>query len=160
MIRRRHDKKKEWTRNILLIILAVGVVYIFFNLDIMRKGESVFSQTADKKLKFSGDLTRNDYGQGEFNRLLRFIKRHDSLIDSATIEVSGQDSYRKITNASQVIFEVRLRMSDGATIATPTRRTTRKELVTEILAKLNKDMKAYRQMIKDGKKVKSLVNTM
>jgi len=150
----------EWARNIFLVILAVVVVVIFFNLDIMHKGESVFSRTADKKIKFTGDLKYNAYTKREVERIIKFIKRHEKLIDTATIETSVQDKYKKLTGVSQIIFEVHLVMLNGATVSTPTRRTTRKKLVSSILTKLDKDMRAYKRLTIDGQKVKSLVNTM
>lgn len=160
MIAKRQDKKKEWARNIFLVILAVGVVVVFFNLDIMRKGESIFSRTADKKLKFTGDLVRKAYTSKEIDRLIRFIKRHNDLIETATIETSLQDTYKKVGPGSPLIFEVHMVMTDGVTISTPVRRTTRKELASDILMKLNKDIRAYKKLKKQGKKIKSLVNTM
>lgn len=160
MVTKHKQTKQEWAQSILLVLLAIGVVVVFFNLDIMRKGKSVFSMTAEKKIKFKGDLDRKDYTDREFDQLLKFIKRHDDLIDSATVEVSIQDSYKKVSGSSPMIFEVQLRMSDGATITTPTRRTTRKVLIPDILTKLAKDMRAYKKLIKEGKKVNSLVNTM
>lgn len=157
---RRRSKRIEKTRNTILVLLAVAMVVIFFNLDVMNKGESVFSRSADKKLKFMGDLSLRDFSDKEIDRILKFIKRNTTIIDRATVETSVQDTYKKITDKSQVIFEIHLTMVDGAKISTTTRRTTRKNLVSSILAKLKKDIGAYKQLIKEGKKVKSLVNTM
>jgi len=159
MIKRR-NKNSERVRNVILVLLAVGVVIIFFNLDIMQKGESVFSRTATNKLNFKGDLKRKAYSKKEVSRIIKYIKRHNKVIDTMTVETSIQDSYKKITSKSPIVFEVHMIMQGGATISTPTRRTTRKELVAEVLAKVNKDIKAYNKLIKEGKKVKSLVNTM
>lgn len=160
MMIKRKSKNSERVRNTILVLLAVGVVVVFFNLDIMRKGESMFSRTADKKLTFKGDLKRKAYSKKEVSRIIGYIKRHNEFIDTVTVETSIQDSYKKITSKSPIVFEVHLVMNDGATISTPTRRTTRKELVSDILTKISKDMRAYKKLIKEGKKVKSLVNTM
>ncbi len=160
MISRRRDKTGEHVRNFFLIILAVAGVFIFFNLDIIRKGESVFSKTADKKLNFTGQLKQNDYTAAEVKRLLAFIRRYDSRITGLTIQASAQDSYGKITATTEVLFEIKMVMRDGAEIAAPVRRAPRKTLVTAILEKLNKDMRAYNRLKKQGKKVDSLINTM
>ncbi|QJB55758.1 hypothetical protein [Pseudodesulfovibrio sp. zrk46] len=157
---KRKKQKSERVRNVLMILFALGVVVIFFNLDVMRKGESVFSRTADKKLRFTGDLKREAYSKSEVDRLVKYIKRYNDLIDTATVETTLQDPYKKVTGKSQMIFEVHLVMMDGTTISTPTRRITRTRLVDDILAKMSKDIRAYRKLLKDGKKVKSLVNTM
>ena len=158
-MRKRKNKTSERVRNIFLILLAVGVVVIFFNLDMIHKGESVFSKSADNKLNFTGDLKVKAYSKAEIERLVKYIKRHNEIIDTATVRTSVQDTSKKLTGKSQVTFEVNLIMKDGATISTPTRRSTRKELVSDILSKVNKDIRAYKKLIKEGKKVKSLVNT-
>ncbi len=49
---------------------------------------------------------------------------------------------------------------DGGRISTPTRRAARKNLISAILTKLNKDMRAYKRLKKKGQEVDSLVNTM
>ncbi|CCH49324.1 hypothetical protein [Pseudodesulfovibrio piezophilus] len=156
----RKNKNNEKIRNILLILFALAVMLVFFNLDIMRSGESVFSRTASKKLTFTGDLGRRDYSEEEVDALLRLIKRHTRIIDTTHIECSVQDRYKKLTDTSQILFEIHMVMQDGARISTPVRRTTRKHLVQDIIAKFNKDISAYKKLIKDGKKVNSLVNTM
>ncbi len=159
MIKKRKSKTSEHVRNVLMVLFAIGVVVIFFNLDVMRKGESIFSRTADKKLKFSGDMKRKEYTSPEVERLIKYIKRNNKIIESTTIETTVQDPYKKMTGSSQITFTVHMVMSDGSTISTPTRRSTRGKLVENILAKMNKDITAYKKMIKDGKKIKSLINT-
>lgn len=159
-IKRKRDKTKEHVRNFFLILLAVAVVFIFFNLDIIRTGESVFSKTADKKLKFTGQLKRKSYSENEVSRLLQFVKRYDKKIDSLTVKASAQDSYGEITANTEILFEIHMIMSDGGTISTPVRRARRSGLATDILKKLDKDMRAYLRLRKQGKKVDSLVNTM
>ena len=160
MYKKHRDKTREYGRNLFLILFAAGLVVIFFNLDVIRKGESVFSKSADKKLKFTGRLDQRDFTDGEVAQLLKFVKRHDEQIESLVIKTSAQDSYTKISNNTEILFEIATTMSDGSTIATPVRRARRKELVSEIRHKLNKDMRAYKHLKKQGKKVDSLVNTM
>ena len=153
-------QKNEWVRNLFLIILAVGVVVIFFNLDIMRHGESVFSKSAERKLNFRGDLKRTNYTQKEIARLLRYTKKYNAIFEKVFIEASAQDDYKKITASTEILFEIHITMTNGSTISTPVRRTKRKNLVPAIITKLNKDMRAYKDLQKKGKKIKSLVNTM
>jgi len=50
-------------------------------------------------------------------------------------------------------------MKDGTTISTSARRSTRGKLIPAVLTKLNKDIKAYKKLKKEGKKMKSLINT-
>lgn len=153
-------KQKEKVRNVLLVILALGMVVIFFNLDITNKGESVFSKTSSQKLRFSGDLKKNAYTKDEVSQLIRFISKYGEEIVQVKISTTLQDTYRKVTDRSQIIFEVSMIMDGGATINTPTKRSTRGELVEDILAKMHKDVTAYIQLKNKGKKIKSLVNTM
>lgn len=160
MIARHRDRRKEWVRNLFLVILAIAVVVIFFNLDIMRQGESLFSKSADKKLEFGGDLKRSDYTKEEISKLIRYTKKYNDIFGKVFIETSRQDSYKKISPKSKILFEVHIRMIDGTTISTPLRRSLRKELVSAILVKLEKDVGAYMDIQEKGKKIKSLVNTM
>ncbi|AMK10057.1 hypothetical protein [Pseudodesulfovibrio indicus] len=158
--KRRHSRTAEWTRNILLILAAAAVIFIFFNLDIVRKGESVFSQSADKKLKFAGELHRRDYVPKEVQRLLDYIKVRNKLIEEVRIEASPQDRYREIGPNTAILFEVHVTLSDDFTFSTPVRRTRRGELVTSVLAKLDKDIQAYLDLKKQGKNPSSMINTM
>jgi hypothetical protein len=154
------EKSRERTRNFLLVVLAVAVVVIFFNLDIIPKGESFFTRSAERKLEFTGDLARKQFSPKEIEELLAFIRRNGKLIDNLTIQTSLQDSYRAVGDTTQVLFEMRLALSDGGTISTPTRRSQRKRLVPAILDKLDKDVSAYRKLRQRGGEGQSLVNTM
>ena len=158
--RRRKDHTREQVRNVILILFAVVVVIIFFNLDTMRKGESVFSKSSDRKLRFAGKLDRKDYSASERDRLIAFIKRNDKDVSVLTIHTSVQDAYGKITGTTSILFEIRMEMSDGAVINTPVRRAERARLVAGVLVKLNKDMRTYRSLKEQGKDVNSLMNVM
>jgi hypothetical protein len=138
----------------------VGLIVAFFNLDIIKSGESIFSRSAERKLKFQGDLPRNAYTKAEIDRLLVFVRRNDELIESVTINATTQDSYKKVDESSPILFEMHLVLTDGGTISSPTRRTRRKVLVSGILDKLHKDVEAYRRIKKKDGKAQSLVNTM
>lgn len=155
---KRRRKQSERVRNVLMILVALAVVIIFFNLDLVRDGESVFSRSAENKLRFKGDLERRAYTKKERSQLISYIKRHGEAIESVTIMTTLDDSYSKVGPTSQVLHEITIVLTDGASIATPTRRIKRARLVSDILYKMKKDMKAYRGL--DGKKIKSLVNTM
>ncbi|BCS89170.1 hypothetical protein [Pseudodesulfovibrio sediminis] len=157
---KRHSKSTEWTKNFFLILLAGVVIWVFFSLDIIKKGESMFSNTASKKLKFSGNFTRKEYTDREVDRLLSYIKTRNKLLEEVKIQATTQDSYRKITPDTEILFEVHVTMDDGFTFTTPLRRSKRKRLVSGILTKLDKDVRAYLEMRKQGKKMKGLVNTM
>lgn len=141
-----------------MILVALAVVVIFFNLDLVRDGESVFSRSAENKLRFKGDLERRAYTKKERSQLIAYIKRHGEAIESVTIMTTLDDSYSKVGPTSQVLHEITIVLTDGASISTPTRRIKRARLLSDILYKMKKDMKAYRGL--DGKKIKSLVNTM
>ena len=160
MSKRRRSRAEEIARNIFFVAVAIIVVVIFFNLDIMRKGESLFSRTAATDIKFSGDLGRKDYTDKEIGRLRGYLKVRKKLVEEITIQTSAQDSYRKIGPGSEILFEVRVVMRDGFTFTTTLRRSSRKNLPLKILAKLDKDIQAYLTLKKQGKNPKTLINTM
>lgn len=156
---KKRSKTSERVRNILMILFALAVVVIFFNLDFVQKGESIFSRSASSKLRFAGDLSKQEYSDKEFERLRLFIERYGKKVESATIETTVESAYRKLGPKTQVLYEVHVVMESGSTISTPTRRVTRGKLVDDILFKMKKDFKAYLQLEEKGKKIKSLINT-
>lgn len=158
--KRRHNRTAEWTRNILLILVAAAVVFIFFNLDIVRKGESIFSHSADKKLQFAGELRRKDYAPKEVQRFLDYIKVRNKILTEVRIEASAQDRYREVGPDTPILFEIHVTMADGFTFSTPVRRSRRSDLATSVLAKLDKDIQAYLGLKKQGKNPSSMINTM
>lgn len=158
--RQSRDRSRERTRNFILVLLAVGMVVFFFNLDMVTEGESLFSRNPERKLSFAGDLDRKAFSVREVDRILTFIKRHDALIDTVVVQTSIQDSYRAVTASTELMFEIRVVMADGGTISAPTRRAVRGSLVPAILDKLDKDIRAYEKINKKSDKVKSLINTM
>lgn len=158
--RQSRDRSRERTRNFILVLLAVGMVVFFFNLDMVTEGESLFSRNPERKLSFSGDLDRKAFSAKEVERLMAFIKRHDATIESVVVQTSIQDRYRAVTDSTELMFEIRMVMIDGGTISAPTRRAVRGNLVTAILEKLDKDIQAYEKINKKSDKVKSLINTM
>jgi len=158
--RHSREKSREKTRNFLLVLLAAIVVAIFFNLDMLPQGETVFERTADRKLTFAGDLGRGDFTPAERERLMEFIRRHDSRLANVTIEITLQDPYRAVTDTTELIFSVRMAMADGGSVSAPTRRARRADIVSAVLDKLDKDIKAY-GVVDDGKgQGRSLINTM
>ncbi|MCJ2165634.1 MULTISPECIES: hypothetical protein [unclassified Pseudodesulfovibrio] len=158
--KKRNHKTMEQVRNILLVLLAAFVIFIFFNLDIVRKGESVFSNTSSKKLKFAGSMDRKDYTDTELERIRDYIKVRNKLFEEVKIEASPQDKYKEIAPTTEILFEVHVVMADGFKFTTPVRRTQRKDLSLTILAKLDKDVQAYIELKKQGKKPTSMINTM
>lgn len=158
--KRRISRTEEWTRNILLILLAIGIIAIFFNLDIVRKGESIFSNTANKKLQFSGDLKRGDYTEQERDKLLAYIKTRNKLFTEVKVEASPQDKYREVGPQSDILFEIHVTMADGTTFTSPVRRAPRQQLVMAVLQKLDKDVQAYLELKKQGKTPEKFINTM
>lgn len=161
MIVRHRDRRKEWVRNFFFIVIAIGTVVAFFNLDIIRnKSGSGLSKSAEQKLNFRGELDRKDFSSKELARLIKYTNQYNDIFKSVTIETSSQDTYKKITPTTEILFEVHIVMNDGTTLSTPLRRTQRKDLVPGIITKLVKDMRAYKAVQKEGTKVKSLINTM
>ena len=160
MSKRRRSRAEEIARNIFFIAVAIFVVVVFFNLDIMEKGESLFSRTTVADIKFSGDLDRKDFSDREIGRLRGYLKGRQKLLQEITIQTSTQDSYRKVTPDTEILFEVRVVLRDGFTFTTPLRRSKRKDLPSGVLAKLDKDVKAYITLKKQGKNPKTLINTM
>ncbi|MBG0791797.1 MAG: hypothetical protein H0S80_15000 [Desulfovibrionaceae bacterium] len=160
MNRRRRNKAEEITRNLFFIAVAVLVVVVFFNLDIINKGESLFNRTAAADIKFSGDLGDKDYAEREIDRLRGYLKGRKKLIGEITIRTATEDSYRKVTPDTEILFEIRVVMRDGFTFTTPLRRSLRKNLPKSVLTKLDKDVRAYQTLKKEGKNPKTLINTM
>ena len=156
----RKSKAMEWIRNILLILLAAVALIIFFNLDMIHEGDSVFTNSARKQLKFSGDLDRKDFTSTELDRFLNYLSARKKLIKEIKIDASPQDSYRKVTPSTEILFEIHVTMTDGFTFSTPVRRSKRNALPKAIIIKLDKDIQAYFKLKKEGKKIKSLINTM
>nr|WP_287411738.1 hypothetical protein [Pseudodesulfovibrio sp.] len=160
MKRRSSSKTMEWTRNTLLILLAVTALVIFFNLDVVRKGDSVFTNRAQRQLKFSGTLNRKDFTSKEMDRIANYVQTNKKLFKEIKIDAAPQDSYKKITPTTQVLFELHVTMADGFTFSTPVRRTQRAKLSKSIVSKLDKDVRVYLKLKKEGKNPTSLINTM
>jgi len=157
---KRRKKTAEWTRNILLVLGAAAVIAIFFNLDLMREGDSVFSNSAAKKLKFSGGLGRKAYTASEIDRMLSYIRGRGDLFQEVKVAATPEDRYRAVTPDTDVIFELHVVMTDGFTFSTPARRVDRSKLVASMLNKLDKDLRAYQEMKKQGRTPSSMINTM
>lgn len=119
MNKKRQSKTVEWARNLLLILLAGGMVVIFFNLDMIKKGESVFSHHGSRKLKFTGALGPKDFSEKELDRLESYIKVRDKLLEEITIQTSVQDTYRAVTEKSDILFEIHVIMEGGFEFSTP-----------------------------------------
>lgn len=159
-LRSRREREKEITRNVLLIILAIGVVVIFFNLDVLKRVGSEFTNSADKRLLFRGELGKRQFSDKEIDRLVAFIERNKDQVEQMTVETSVQRGYREITGDTRVTFEVHLTLKNDVEFSTTARRERRDHLTSGILAKLDKDMRAYRELLRKGIKVKSFINTM
>jgi len=154
------NKSLETARNILLILFALGMVVTFFNLDVLNNGESVFSRTAATDLRFSGELNQQDFTDRELSRIQSYLKGRKNIIGEVKIETSTQDSYTKVTPKSEILFEVHVAMKDGFIFTTALRRSTRAKLADTIVARLDKDIRAYQEIRKDDTKAKSMINTM
>ncbi|BDQ38093.1 hypothetical protein SYK_24530 [Pseudodesulfovibrio nedwellii] len=157
---KKKNQNIEIVRNIVLILIAVGSMLIFFNLDIIHKGKSMFTHSGSKRLEFNGSIGKDDLTDKEISRLVNYINKHTKILKKILLKASPQDSYRKITPKTQILFEVQITMHDGFTFTTPVRRVQRKELTNGVLVKLDKDIRAYLDLKKQGKEVKSLINTM
>lgn len=120
----------------------------------------MFTHSGSKRLEFNGSIGKDDLTDKEISRLVNYINKHKKILKKIILKASPQDSYRKITPKTQVLFEVQITMHDGFTFTTPVRRVQRKELTNGILVKLDKDIRAYLDLKKQGKEVKSLINTM
>ncbi|WP_419786551.1 hypothetical protein [Pseudodesulfovibrio sp.] len=158
--RRQKAHARERTRNILIVLVAIGMIVVFFNLNFVSKGESVFSKNASQKLRFAGRLGHGYYSKAEQDRLMAFIKRYNKEITTLTVEASPQDTYGGVDEDTPILFELHLLMSDGAVINTPVIRSSRGQLIPAVLVKLRKDMKVYLALKKQGKHVDTLLNVM
>jgi len=158
MAAKSRSKRTETIRNIFLIVVAVGMVAFFFTLDFGGEGDSVFNRKGQTRLYFRGDLGRNDYSKDEYDKMVRYVNSYAKTMESTTIETRLQDSYKKVTDNSPVIFEVHIVMKDGSQLSTSARRSPRGSLVSAMLSKANKDIRVYHKLKKEGKDVKSLIN--
>ncbi|MEZ7198148.1 hypothetical protein [Pseudodesulfovibrio karagichevae] len=156
----RRNKSAEWTRNILMVLAAAAIIWVFFNLDLVRKGDSVFSNSAAKKLRFSGELDRKAYTGREIERMLSYIKARNDLFEAVRVDASPQDRYGSVTPDTDIVFELHVAMADGFTFSTPARRVPRRDLVASLLNKLDKDLRAYQKLKKEGRTPSSMINTM
>ncbi|WP_338668942.1 hypothetical protein [Pseudodesulfovibrio methanolicus] len=156
----RRNKSAEWTRNLVMILAAAAVIYVFFNLDLVRKGESVFTNNAAKKLKFSGGLGRKAYTGREIERMLGYIQARNDLFEEVRVDASSQDRYKAVTPDTDIVFELHVAMADGFTFSTPAHRVPRRDLVVSLLNKLDKDLRAYQKLKKEGRNPSSMINTM
>lgn len=156
----RRKEPSHAKRNILSAIVALVVVLTFFSLDYVSDDPSIFSKSADKKLAFRGDLRERDFSQAEVNRLVSFIKRYDGELASVVVRTSLDDDYKEVADDAPVVFTVRLVTVDDVEIDTPSRRTTRANLLPAVLAKLRKDMNAYLEFRESGRDIRTFVNTM
>jgi len=152
-------RQQEWVKNIVIILMAVIVVVIFFNLDFIQKGESVFSQKAQNKVYFEGALKSTEFEEKEVDRIVDTIRKHNDLLEKVVIITSVDDEYRKVIGSTQVVFEVLMTVKNNGTISTPGKRVTRDRLVDAVLYKMNKDIKVYRRLKKEGKDFDSLINS-
>lgn len=155
----KNNQQREWLKNTVIILLALVMVVIFFNLDFMQKGESVFSQKAQNKIHFRGVLKSKAFEEAEMDRLVNTIKRYDNLLERVVIVTSVDDTYRTVVGSTQVVFEVLMTLTDNGTISTPGKRVTREQLVDAILDKMHKDLEVYQRLKKEGKDFKSLINS-
>jgi hypothetical protein len=120
----------------------------------------VFSNNADKKLKFAGGLGRRAYTGREIERMLNYIQARNDLFREVKVEASPQDRYRAVTPDTEIIYELHVTMADGFTFSTPARRAVRRDLVASLLNKLDKDLRAYRKLKKEGRNPSSMINLM
>lgn len=160
MSRKRRSKAEETARNVFFIVVAILVVVVFFNLDLLHKGDSLFSRTTVADIKFSGDLKRKNYAPEEIDRMQARLGRHGKLVQEITIRTSVQDAYREVTPDTEILFDIRVVLRNGFVFTTPPRRSPRRDLPAGVMIKLEKDLKAYRTIKEQGRDPGTLINTM
>jgi hypothetical protein len=92
--------------------------------------------------------------------MLGYIKARNDLFQEVKVQASPQDRYKAVTPDTDVLFELHVTMADGFTFSTPTRRVARRDLVVSLLNKLDKDLRAYQKLKKEGKNPSSMINLM
>lgn len=162
-------KSSEAPRNILLIILAVGMLFIFFSADPFKKKnalqeDNMFTGKMIQKIVFVGQLKGKelDLSKAERKKLKSFMSKKGDLFRQIKVDVSKQDSYVEMTGKTQVLFSLEMEMHDGATVNTPPTRTTRKDLVGRMIWKISKEASGYESLRikpKQKNKMKKLITS-
>lgn len=151
----------EWTRNILLIALCLGAVaYLYSRSSVLSEG-TTFRWSGSAALRFSGDITRSGYSRKELAEVRDVVDKYRDLLASLTINVTVQDDYARLTDASQVLYGMRAGLRDGAVLDLSVRRTTRARLVPALITDLDRALEplAYRARWPKGSKGPRVVNT-
>lgn len=151
----------EIIRNLLLAVIAIGTLVVFFGFDLFDGKTEWFSSSKMPKVSFAGKLGKRDIPEDQRHELARYLGRNSDLFTNVSVVASKQDSYSSGPNA-QVLFEIQADLASGARLKTPTHRTTMDKLVPSIIAKLEKDAKAYRKVHggSKGKSNNTLINSM
>ncbi len=162
-------KSSEIPRNIILIILAVGMLVIFFSADPFKKKnalqeDNMFTGKMIQKIVFVGQLKGKelDLSKEETKKLKQFMAQKGELFQQVKVDVSKQDSYVEMTGKTQVLFSLEMEMHDGATVKTPPTRTTRKDLVNRMIWKISKEATGYENLRikpKGDSKMKKLITS-
>ena len=156
----RRKKQSHAKRNVICALVALVVVLTFFNLDYFTDSGSPFTKSADKKLRFSGDLQERVFTEREIKRLVAFIKRYDEDLERVRVRTTVDEPYKEVTSDTSVLFVVEATLKGGVEMKTPGRRSSRGNLVQSVISKLDKDMRAFREYRDSGRDIRKFVNTM
>lgn len=161
MAARSRVSNAEVIRNVLLAVIAIGSLVAFFGLDLFEGRSTLFFNAKNTPpVSFTGDVKSGDIPQNGMERLHAYLGKHRDVFKSVKVIASKQDSYAKGPDA-QVLFEIHAEMKNGTKVRTPVQRTTMRRLVTDIVAKLNKDAKAARAVGgENGGDGNTLINSM
>lgn len=142
-------KKRRWrglVLNTLLILAAVGLLALFFSLNLFQGGGDLFSKDAARKLYFKGDAGFSDMGEEQRKHLAEVFNRYEEALERVEVVVSKQDSYAELQKGTQMLYEIRIRLVGGGRMSSPVRRTTWERLGKDVAAKVDKDLKGYARM--------------
>ena len=160
-------KKHNWTRDIILVLLAIALVVGIFNASNrfnFDTGKMRMDRTSSDLVYFAGDLVPEKLGLDKVAMqpvydVAAKNKRHFKQVE---IHLERQDSYGTLSDATELRFYIILRFNDGQEMTSLYTRTNRKGLARKIAWRMNEDMGKYFELIKKnrGKNIEGVTNTL
>ncbi|KAB1441774.1 hypothetical protein [Pseudodesulfovibrio senegalensis] len=132
--------------NVLLILAAVALLFLFFSMNLFQGGGDLFNKEAARKLHFKGDVSFRDMSVKQRTHLAKILNKYEQALERVEVVVSKQDSYAELQKGTQMLYEIRIRLQGGGRMSSPVRRTTWERLGKDVAAKVDKDLKGYAAM--------------
>ncbi|WP_022663005.1 hypothetical protein [Paucidesulfovibrio longus] len=160
-------KPHSHVRDLLLVLLGVGLVIIFFS------SQSRFNFTSrnmtDKerivrKVVYDGELEPKNLGLSpeQLRPLDDLLAEETRNLRQIRIHIERQDRYEKLSDGTELRFWCVLTLDNGSTVRTVISRTRRDGLISSLTRRIRDDLEKYRSSArKMGKeRIDSFTNTM